>query len=232
MNHTLLVPPGINPDQYAVDMWLGKYPDTVVLPNFKLCVKVDHDWICDKDNMNRLIMNGNFNCITSTGYAYRKYGFSGFFSAISRFKNLIRKKVSKIQFQNKPADYESNFFSEWKIRKNYEGMDRIYRREMNMIYVKPITSVCVLSGRDELAPMVDVLEVLSRKYEITKNEDDYVPSAEMETWFRDCGYSGSITMLGRQLTSLTGFTAKAKRVHRVVIKIKCGIRLLPEINEN
>lgn len=92
-----------------------------------------------------------------------------------------------------------------------------------------IKEVC-LRGRDEIAPVSNVREILEEKYLITKKPDDYVIGKELTAYLRENGMSGSETKLGRELTNI-GLKNEQKKINGKREKIRIGIKLRPEHDE-
>ena len=59
-----------------------------------------------------------------------------------------------------------------------------------------------LRGRDEIAPVTNIREILEEKYVFTKKDCDYVIAKELVSYLREQGVSGSDTKLGRDITNV------------------------------
>jgi phage/plasmid-associated DNA primase len=90
-------------------------------------------------------------------------------------------------------------------------------------FAEPKTPECVIQGRDDLLPVVDIEEVLLQKYEITKNPEDTIPAKEIIQWLKDNEVKDSDQKIGRELTAL-GLTILTKTVNRRTIKVRVGLK--------
>lgn len=118
----------------------------------------------------------------------------------------------------KQADYGNAFF--WLM------VDE-FNKWKESGFAEPATPECVLQGVDDLLPIIDIEEVLLQKYEITKNPLDNVPVKDIIDWLQENGVKETETKIGRELNAL-GLVTKDKKVNRKTIRIRLGIRELPE----
>jgi hypothetical protein len=73
---------------------------------------------------------------------------------------------------------------------------------------------------------VSVQNILSDKYEFTKNSDDVVRFDDLEKILRQKDCKDSTTKIGRELTRLTGHDSVRKKLHGRTIVMRPGIRLI------
>lgn len=87
--------------------------------------------------------------------------------------------------------------------------------------------------RDDIAPSqtADLIDILEEEFEITKNDDDYVVTADLLTYLRNRGKEGSDKFLGNLLTDI-GLKVDQKKIDRRNTKIRRGIRLLQDEGGN
>ena len=129
-------------------------------------------------------------------------------------RSYEKKKNPKLGDSFREAKYGDAFF--WLMVEEYEKW-----RETG--FKEPEIPDCVIQGRDELLPIVNIEEVLLEKYEITKNILDHVPYTEIAEWLKENGVKDSDTKIGRELTTL-GLISKDKKVARKCIKVRLCLR--------
>lgn len=92
-------------------------------------------------------------------------------------------------------------------------------------FAEPKMSEIVLHNRETLLDRIDYEEVLSSTYEITHNEEDFVPIKELLLFFKNAGIHDSATKIGREITAL-GLIRKKIKVEKKSIDVRLGIRKL------
>ena len=75
---------------------------------------------------------------------------------------------------------------------------------------------------------VSVQNILSEKYEFTKDENHMVRFDDLEKLLRQKDCKDSSTKIGRELTRLTGYDSLIKKVNGRTIRLRPGIRLIEE----
>lgn len=80
---------------------------------------------------------------------------------------------------------------------------------------------------EEVAPLPNIRELLEERFEITKNPNDFVETKYIIQHLKSRGLNDTDQALGRQLTDL-GIPVSQKKIHRQNVKIRVGIRLLPD----
>jgi hypothetical protein len=94
-------------------------------------------------------------------------------------------------------------------------------------FKEPSIPDCVLQGRDDLLPTIDIEEIIKQKYEITNNPDDYVPFILIHEWLKENGIKDSTTKIGRELSAL-GLMSKDIKKDKKTIKFRIGLKELIE----
>lgn len=118
----------------------------------------------------------------------------------------------------KQDEYGNAFF--WLMVEEFE------KWKMNG-FVEPKTPECVIQGRDDLLPIIDIEEVLLQKYKITKSLLDHVETKDILDWLKENDVKDSDNKIGRELTAL-GLNNAVKKLSRKTIRIRTGIRELQE----
>lgn len=114
------------------------------------------------------------------------------------------------------SDYAHAFF--WLMVEEYEKW-RVHK------FKEPKVPDCVLQGRDDILPTIDIQEVIEERFVITKNPEDFVPFTQIMNWLKENGVKDSNTKIGRELTAL-GVNTLDKKIDRKTIKVRTGIKEL------
>jgi hypothetical protein len=114
------------------------------------------------------------------------------------------------------TEYGDAFF--WLIVEEYQKWKSNHFKE-------PEVPECVLQGRDDILPIIDIEEILKEKYEFTKNPEDFIPFILIQEWLKENGVKDSITKIGRELNAL-GLLTKDIKKDRKTIRVRTGIREL------
>jgi hypothetical protein len=77
--------------------------------------------------------------------------------------------------------------------------------------------------KNDLAPMSDLRELLTEEYDLTGNEDDYVPSEELVSYLRSRKVDGSDRKISDRLSQI-GLPSLTRRDGRRVVRVRTGIR--------
>jgi hypothetical protein len=77
--------------------------------------------------------------------------------------------------------------------------------------------------KNDLAPMTDLRELLNEEYDLTGNEDDWVPGEELVFYLRARKVDGSDRKIGDRLSQL-GLPSVVRREGRRTIRVRTGIR--------
>ncbi len=81
----------------------------------------------------------------------------------------------------------------------------------------------MIQDKEAFAPTTDVRTILEEEYELTGNEEDYVPYKELEAHLKKGGITMGATRLGKELTRL-GLVSKSKKMNRKTTWIRTGIK--------
>jgi len=92
-------------------------------------------------------------------------------------------------------------------------------------FKEPSIPDCVLQGRDDLLPTIDIEEIIKQKYEITNNPDDCVSFILIHEWLKENGIKDSTTKIGRELSAL-GLMSKDIKKDRKTSKVRIGLKEL------
>ena len=94
---------------------------------------------------------------------------------------------------------------------------------MGRVYEKP---ACVAEATSEwVETNVGIRSLIEEGFEITKDDEDFVVTADLIKYLRDKGCADSDTKIGREMTAW-GCLSDSKKIDRVARKVRRGIRRL------
>lgn len=141
------------------------------------------------------------------------------YSYVNEPRKIHEKKcdpeLSKLYNQ---TEYGDAFF--WLMVEEFEKWKQVNFEE-------PKVPDCVLQGRDDILPTIDIQEVIEERFIITKNPEDFVPFTQIISWLKENGVKDSTNKIGRELTAL-GLNILIKSIDRKSIKGRTGIKELIE----
>lgn len=88
----------------------------------------------------------------------------------------------------------------------------------------------MIQDKEAFAPTTDIRTILEEEYELTGNEEDYIPYKELEEHLKKGGVTMGTTRLGKELTRL-GLITKGKKVNRKNIQVRTGIKVASQEEE-
>jgi phage/plasmid-associated DNA primase len=94
-------------------------------------------------------------------------------------------------------------------------------------FKEPILPKYLLEDRNTMAKVSNIKTLLEEQYVITQNEDDYIPSTDLQKFFKDNEVVMSDTKLGKELTKL-GMGSKLIKIDKKVVRCRTGIKIIEQ----
>lgn len=90
-------------------------------------------------------------------------------------------------------------------------------------FKEPVLPEAILNTLDDIVPVTNVMEIIKSGFQITKNNEDYVPTRDIQAFLKMNGCTESETSVGRSLTAY-GINVKQKKIDGKNIKVRVGIK--------
>jgi len=98
-----------------------------------------------------------------------------------------------------------------------------YNKWADSEFAEPELPAFMIQDKEIFAPTTDVRTILEEEYELTGNEEDYVPYKELEAHLKKGGITMGNNRLQKELTRL-GLISKSKKLNRKTTWIRTGIK--------
>jgi len=99
-----------------------------------------------------------------------------------------------------------------------------YNKWMDQEYAEPELPEFMVRDKQMIAPTSNFREILEEEYELTGNDEDFVPYKELEECLKKAGVTMTPLRIAKELTRL-GLQTKDKKLNRKKITGRTGIRV-------
>lgn len=105
-----------------------------------------------------------------------------------------------------------------------------YNNWMDMEFAEPHIPEFMMRDRETIAPTSNIREILEGEFELTGNEEDFLPYADIKDVLKKAGVTMKDARLGKELTRL-GLEILIKKVNRKSVSGRTGIKWVSSLEE-